>query len=468
MHRPAVALLIALAACEGPFVPPAPYAPPPAVPATVTLAPDSAVVIVDDTLRLSVLVRDSAGNVLTGRAVSWVSADTTIVSVVNALGTVRARRSGSTMVRAFAGTVSGSVTVFVTPLVFNSISAGANHACAIANNHHAYCWGDNDDAEVGTGASSFLEATPRRVALLPEQTAAVAGGASTCALDRSGVAYCWGRQVNGRLGRDGDPGNPATPTAVATGLRFSFIALGGAHVCGLVAGGQGACWGADGAGQLGVGGGPDRTTPAAIFGDTPWLAITTGTTHTCALAGDSTAACWGANQAGQVGDSTTTGRNIPTAVSGGLKFAAISAGGEISCGLAATGVAYCWGRNVDGQTGSGSPDTIVLTPAPVAGGLAFRTITAGGRHACGIAADSLAWCWGANGSGQLGDSSQTPRATPVAVRGGLHFADLRAGAAFTCGLTGGLVLYCWGDGTQGQLGRVLPGSSTVPVRVAGQ
>lgn len=468
MHRPAAALLIALAACEGPFVPPAPYPPPPAAPASVTLSPDSAVVITDDTLRLSALVRDSAGNVLTGGAISWVSADTTIVALVNALGTVRARRSGSTTVRAFTGTVSGSVTVFVTPLVFNTISTGANHACAIANNHHAYCWGDNDDAEVGTGAASFLEAAPRRVALLLEQTTAVAGGASTCALDRGGVAYCWGRQVNGRLGRDGDPGNPATPTAVATGLRFASIALGGAHVCGLAADGRGSCWGADGAGELGVGGGVDRTTPAAIFGDTPWLTITTGTAHTCALAGDATAACWGANQAGQLGDSTTTDRNVPTAVSGGLRFAAISAGGEFTCGLSTTGAGYCWGRNASGQTGSGRPDTIVVTPAPVTGGLVFRAVTAGGQHACGIAADSLAYCWGANGSGQLGDSSQAPRATPVAVRGGLRFADLRAGATFTCGLTGGLVLYCWGDGTQGQLGRVLLGSSTVPVRVAGQ
>jgi alpha-tubulin suppressor-like RCC1 family protein len=151
-----------------------------------------------------------------------------------------------------------------------------------------------------------------------------------------------------------------------------------------------------------------------------------------------------------------------------LRFTAISAGGEFTCGLTATGAAFCWGRNTDGQTGTGSQDSIVLGPAPVAGGLVFRTITAGGQHACGIAADSLAWCWGANGSGQLGDSSQAPRATPVAVRGGLRFADLRAGAAFTCGLTGGLVLYCWGNGTQGQLGRVLLGSSTVPVRVAGQ
>lgn len=468
MRKPAVAALSLLAACEGPFVPPTPYAPPPAPPASVTVTPDSAAVITDDTLRLSAVVRDSAGHVLAGSATAWISADTTIVAVVNALGTVRGLRPGSTTVRALAGTAAGSVTVFVTPLVFNSVSTGANHVCAIANNQHAYCWGDNDDAEIGTGAASFLEPAPRRVALLPEQTAVSAGGASTCALDGAGVAYCWGRQANGRLGRDGDPGNPAIPTPVATGLTFESIAVGGAHVCALAANGQGACWGADGTGQLGDGGGIDRDSPTAVFGDTPWGAITAGTAHTCALAGDSTAACWGANAAGQLGDSTTTGRSVPTAVREGFRYSAIAAGGEVTCALTPAGAAYCWGRNTNGQTGSGSPDSILVVPALVAGGLVLRTITAGGQHACGITVDSLAYCWGANGSGQLGDSTRTDRPLPVPVRGGLHFAVVRAGAAFTCGLTGGPVLYCWGDGTQGQLGRSILGSSTVPVRVTGQ
>jgi alpha-tubulin suppressor-like RCC1 family protein len=100
--------------------------------------------------------------------------------------------------------------------------------------------------------------------------------------------------------------------------------------------------------------------------------------------------------------------------------------------------------------------------------LTFRTISAGGQHSCGITTDSLAYCWGANTSGQLGDSSQIDRPTPVLVHGGLHFTEVHAGAAFTCGLTDGLVLYCWGDGTQGQLGRSLLASSSVPVKVAGQ
>jgi hypothetical protein len=55
MIRPTApaAALLALVACDGPFIPPPPYPPPPGVPATVLVTPDSGTVTADDTLRLS-------------------------------------------------------------------------------------------------------------------------------------------------------------------------------------------------------------------------------------------------------------------------------------------------------------------------------------------------------------------------------------------------------------------------------
>jgi alpha-tubulin suppressor-like RCC1 family protein len=470
MNRSAArtAALLALAACDGPFTPPPPYPPAPGAPATVVVMPDSATVTTDDTLRLSAVVRDSTGATLTGAAVSWVSADTTIAVLVNARGTIRGRRPGVTHIRGYAGTAVGAVTVFITPVVYTSVSAGADHGCAVANNQHAYCWGNNDDAEVGTGTPSLVEPVPNLVALAPTLLAVTAGGAHSCALDSDGTAYCWGREVNGRLGRDGDPGDPAVPTAVVTGLHFRTIAAGGSHACGLTTADRAVCWGANAFGQLGDGGVLDRNSPQAVIGDSTWRAITTGTIHTCALTADSAAACWGANPSGQLGDGSTTNRPVPTAVAGGLRFAGISAGGGHTCAVTGAGMAYCWGRNTRGQTGTGLPDSTLALPTPVGGGPPLQSIASGGEHTCGIASDGSAYCWGANTSGQLGDSSHTDRPLPVPVLGGLHYIALQAGAAFTCGLTNALVLYCWGDGTQGQLGRTTLGSSPVPVKVAGQ
>lgn len=461
-------LVLASASCEDPFVPPAPYPPPPAPPATVTVTPDSATVIADDTLRLSAIVRDSAGNVLPDVGVAWSSADTTIAIITNALGTIRAQRPGVTRIRAFVGTISGSVAVFVTPVVFNTFAAGAQHVCASANNRRVYCWGDNDDGQMGIGSTSFLQAVPRLVPLTVDAVRVAAGGGHSCAVTAGGTAYCWGRAQLGQLGRGSTPGDPLLPATVVTGPLFASVTGGGDHTCGLGTGQAISCWGANIFGQVGDGSTIDRPEPRPVSATAIWEAVATGATHSCGLAIDHTAWCWGRNGDGQLGDSTTTNQDVPTPVVGGQQFLTVAAGGGHTCAVSLAATIYCWGRNRQSQTGTGLPDSIVTVPSPVATALTFTAVTAGAQHSCGIATDSAAYCWGENAAGQLGDSSTSPRATPVLVHGGHHFQSLSAGAAFTCGLTGGLVLYCWGDGTQGQLGRALIGSSTVPVRVAGQ
>jgi alpha-tubulin suppressor-like RCC1 family protein len=468
VKAPAALVLLALASCEGPFIAPAPYPPPPDPPASVTVTPESATVITDDTLQLNAVVRDSAGNVLPNVAVSWTSADTTIAAITSALGTVRGQRPGTTRIRAFVGTITGSVTVFVTPVVFNTFAAGAQHVCAAANNRRVYCWGDNDDGQIGIGTTSFLQAVPKLVALGPGAVSVAAGGGHSCALTTTGTAYCWGRNQLGQLGRGPAPGDPLLPSSVLTSQQLITVTGGGNHTCGLGTSDDISCWGANIFGQVGDGSTLDRPTPRPVNAATTWNAVATGANHSCAIATDHTAWCWGANSDGQLGDSTTTNRDVPTVVVSGQQFVTIAAGGGHTCALTTAGAIYCWGRNLQGQTGTGLPDSIVAVPTAAATVLTFRAVTAGAQHSCGIATDSAAYCWGENGAGQLGDSSNTPRPTPVLVHGGLRFQSLSAGAAFTCGLTGGLVMYCWGDGTQGQLGRALIGSSTVPVRVAGQ
>jgi hypothetical protein len=63
---------------------------------------------------------------------------------------------------------------------------------------------------------------------------------------------------------------------------------------------------------------------------------------------------------------------------------------------------------------------------------------------CGLAADGVAWCWGANDRGQLGDGTTTPRAEAAPVVSAVRFTSLAAGAKRTCGSTAGGELWCWG------------------------
>ncbi len=128
--------------------------------------------------------------------------------------------------------------------------------------------------------------------------------------------------------------------------------------------------------------------------------------------------CWGQNQKGQLGDGSASDRSVPVAVAGGLSFASLGVGRNHSAGVTATGEAYAWGLNADGELGDGST-TDSNVPVAVVGGLSFALVTGGANHTCGLTVGGIliAYCWGLNSSGQLGDGSLASRSSPVAVLG---------------------------------------------------
>jgi alpha-tubulin suppressor-like RCC1 family protein len=147
------------------------------------------------------------------------------------------------------------------------------------------------------------------------------------------------------------------------------------------------------------------------------------------------------------------------------RFASVASGGNHTCGVTADGVAYCWGRNTDGQLGDGTT-TNRTTPVAVSGSLRFlrfTSLSAGFRYTCGVATGDNVYCWGHNNAGQLGDGTTTDRTTPVHVG---VFKSVSAGGAHTCGPASGGVGYCWGANTSGQLGNGTTVGSPNPVAVS--
>ena len=96
----------------------------------------------------------------------------------------------------------------------------------------------------------------------------------------------------------------------------------------------------------------------------------------------------------------------------------------------------------------------------------FRSLSAGGRHTCGLTARGEAYCWGDNSSGQLGNGTVAASATPVRVRSVGAFESLSAGYIHTCAITTEGAVYCWGSNVDGQLGSGTANDANVPVRVA--
>ncbi len=156
----------------------------------------------------------------------------------------------------------------------------------------------------------------------------------------------------------------------------------------------------------------------------------------------------------------------------------VSAGHEHACGLTASHVAYCWGRNADGELGNPAATSVcgetgeACSPKPVrvAGGLAFSSISAGDHFTCAVTTAGAAYCWGDNSYGQLGIGSQTSSRRPAKVGiEGVTFASISAGATHACAVTTSGAAYCWGSNAGGKLGSGSAGGGhTVPVPVAGR
>jgi alpha-tubulin suppressor-like RCC1 family protein/tRNA A-37 threonylcarbamoyl transferase component Bud32 len=343
-----------------------------------------------------------------------------------------------------------------------SVVAGGLHTCLVAADGRAFCWGGNDQGQLGVAGGSRLS-TPSAVGGDLRFTAIAPGLAHSCAIARGGALWCWGENDHGQLG-DRTTTAHDTPVRSAAGHAFRSVAAGAAHTCGVDTDGAAWCWGSDAHGQLGDGGTNDRSWPVLVTGGQRFVSLDVGWNFTCGLAQGGRAYCWGDNSAGQLGDGTTSDRRQPSAVQGSIEFQAVTAGSAHACGITPSGDAYCWGRNASGELGDGSTSPR-STPVRVRTDEQFVSIAAGAVHTCAVASDGEAWCWGRNTYGQLGNGGTSDSGQPVKVAGGHTFTSVRAFGSHTCGTTVSGEAFCWGYNSDGQLGDGTRTHRTRPVYV---
>ncbi len=383
-----------------------------------------------------------------------------------------------------------------------SIDASEDHTCVVTNAERIVCWGKGIHGQLGPATGLASAASPRVVChelgsgpgcngpyfLRRGDNVRIAVGYHVSyAIADNGVVRRWGTEPT----RAAEPIPRVHPNldGAAPGFSVVTMAAGNDSACAVTTGGGAVCWGLNDTGQLGRGGSPTSfDAPAAeVCTGSPCVPLTgvgsigMGEFHACAVTAGAVY-CWGDNGSGQVGTGSAGGVVTSAAQLGGSLGEAkqVALGTDFSCGLFGDNV-YCWGSRAHGAIGDdGAMTGNALTPvavSSVAGGAMLEdvlAIAAGEHHACALQYDGDLVCWGANGSGQLGDggTADAPRPRRVRAVGSAaedltRVAAVAAGRAHTCAVLADASIACWGANDIGQLGNGTTGAgaSSVPALV---
>jgi alpha-tubulin suppressor-like RCC1 family protein len=333
--------------------------------------------------------------------------------------------SGTSVAKVYLPTGSGDIT-----------SDLAVFTCALRTDDSLACWGDNRSGQLGTGTMN-QSLLPTPVMTLGTTVARAGAGAGyACAQTIDGNFWCWGTNQDGQLGI-GSMTSKTTPTQAKALSSVDSVECGGFHACALESDNTLWCWGDNTDGQLGFMTAGEQTTPLQVTslgegldggpagdsGATVVQKVSAGAHHTCAITKAGEVFCWGDNTYGQLGTGDTTSQTTPTPVeastleSGGATVIEVYAGGTSTCALRSDATLWCWGDNTNGQLATGDttqhPAPVQASPSILGNQVASASV--GGAHACAVKTDGSVWCWGNNMYGQLGTGSLGASPTPLEV-----------------------------------------------------
>ena len=322
------------------------------------------------------------------------------------------------------------------------VTSGTDFSCARLSSGQAVCWGVGDVGQLGNNGTTSQLPVPLRavsgVGPLTGITQLSVGGAHGCALLASRQLRCWGVNGSGQLG---DGSNDLAPQPVVVSrpggggplTQVTQISTSPLSTCARLSTGQARCWGGNDDGQVGDGGNTERTRPRIVRSPNGTGALTgvvqvaTTTSSACALLTSGQVRCWGGNVSGQLGDGTLTPSPFPSPVQnpGGdaslTGVAQLDGGnGTFLCARMTSRQLRCWGQGSNGQIGDGGgvtrrlPST-VRNVADTAALSNVSSVAVGTSFACARLLNAQVRCWGANGSFQLGDTTNMNRPLPVVV-----------------------------------------------------
>jgi alpha-tubulin suppressor-like RCC1 family protein len=377
----------------------------------------------------------------------------------------RSRRGYAAVVIAGAGALTSALLVATSvPATAQAspywihIAAASNVTCGIREGNTLWCWGAGAYGALGDG-QTVDESQPQQISRPTAGWASVTdGGGHGCATRKDGGLWCWGYNREGELGI-GTTVNVARPHQVTSpdAAGWASVTAGPNQTCAIRTDTTLWCWGYNGSGQLGIGNTTTEDLPQQVTSpaSTGWTAVSAGYSYTCATRDDTTLWCWGWNLEGELGIGNTDNQDQPhqVTVPAADGWASIAASNH-TCATRGDATLWCWGYNGSGQLGIGNSsnqDLPAQVTSPASTG--WTSASSGGFHTCATRTHAL-WCWGSNTYGQLGIGSTAGHYLPqrVVVPTGTGWSLIALGSHHTCATHTGHTLWCWGNNDQGQLG----------------
>ena len=376
---------------------------------------------------------------------------------------------------------------------FTDLAVAGEHTCGLTNSGNTFCWGNNDDYQIGDTTTS------RRLTPTSIDSSNMTSGESfvdisgkyetTCGLTNKGNIYCWGKNYYGEAGDpslyiDVEKPQILPSTNLAVDEKFTSLTVGTTHACALTDLGNAYCWGRNTWYMLGDNTSNSTHDPVAVIVSNlaigeKFLSLNASSTNTCGLTNFGNAFCWGENGRGTVGDGTTTDRKIPTAVNltnldaNESLTKLFESRGQHQCALTTESNLYCWGYNASSQVGDNTSTNRTIPTAVNLSNLAsnekFTSLSGGNNHSCGITNMGNSYCWGWGYA--LGTGATTSYDLPTSMVSEANMSadekliKIFSGSSHSCGISTSGKTYCWGIGGDGRLGNNSQADNLEPVAV---
>jgi alpha-tubulin suppressor-like RCC1 family protein len=336
-----------------------------------------------------------------------------------------------------------------------ALTAGAFTTCARMGSGDVYCWGSNVAGVAGVDSTEEMIPEPTKVVGIDRAVDVDTSGYHSCAVESTGLVYCWGDNQNGEVSASA-PAEVRAPRRVLGLENVRQAETGLDHTCIAYRSGSVACWGANGFGQLGAGDldPHDDIRDVDIEGA---QTIEAGGSTTCAVVSGGALQCWGALRP----DGMSGVTSLPVTATGLSSIETVAGSVFSFCASGSTGGVYCWGILGALIPTMGRPllsstteptligDTRSTRASSLAtGGQLYRSVEGMTlyHHACFSDVGGVVSCWGTNNVGQLGRGSLDSQPFPVS----LEFepvGEVAVGDAHTCARLERGRVACWGRGT---------------------